>query len=58
MPSAFKLVAIAFNDAPPERIDRIRAVTHDDVARVLGRVFGGERTLAAVGPVDDRDFPV
>ncbi|MCB9372073.1 MAG: insulinase family protein [Microthrixaceae bacterium] len=41
-----------------EHLDRIRAVTHDDVARVLGRVFGGERTLAAVGPVDDRDFPV
>jgi predicted Zn-dependent peptidase len=35
-----------------EHVARIRAVTRDDVARVLDRVFSAERTLAAVGPFD------
>jgi len=40
-----------------EHVEKIRAVTHDDVRRVLGRVFGGGRTLAAVGPLTDADLP-
>jgi predicted Zn-dependent peptidase len=35
-----------------EHLARIRAVTVDDVTRVLQRVFGGPRTVAAVGPFD------
>jgi predicted Zn-dependent peptidase len=35
-----------------EHVRRIRAVTRDDVTRVLERIFTGERTLAAVGPFD------
>jgi predicted Zn-dependent peptidase len=34
-----------------EQIARYEAVTHDDVAKVIDRVLGGPRTLAAVGPV-------
>jgi predicted Zn-dependent peptidase len=33
-------------------LDRIRAVTIDDVFRVLQRVFRSPRTVAAVGPFD------
>jgi predicted Zn-dependent peptidase len=33
-----------------EYVDRIRAVTRDEVAAVLDRVFRGPRTVAAVGP--------
>lgn len=40
-----------------KHVERIRAVTHEDVRGVLQRVFGGERTLAAVGPVDADDLP-
>ena len=40
-----------------EHVDKIRAVTHDDVNRVLQRVFAGGRTLAAVGPLDASDLP-
>ena len=40
-----------------EHVEKIRAVTHDDVRRVLGRVFGGGRTLAAVGPLGEGDLP-
>lgn len=36
-----------------EQLTRIRAVTTDDVARVAGRVFGGPRSLAVIGPVDE-----
>jgi predicted Zn-dependent peptidase len=36
-----------------EQVARIRAVTTDDVARVSARVFGGPRTLAVIGPVDE-----
>ena len=35
-----------------EHVARIRAVTTDDVARVLRRVFEAPRALAAVGPFD------
>jgi len=34
---------------------RIRAVTADDVQRVVQRVFAGSRSLAVVGPFDDDD---
>jgi predicted Zn-dependent peptidase len=36
-----------------EHLAKLRAVTPDDVARVLRRVLGGKRTLVAVGPFDD-----
>jgi predicted Zn-dependent peptidase len=36
-----------------EHLAKLRAVTPDDVARVLRRVLGGHRTLVAVGPFDD-----
>jgi predicted Zn-dependent peptidase len=36
-----------------EHLAKLRAVTVDDVARVLERVLGGPRTLVAVGPFDD-----
>lgn len=40
-----------------ELVGRIDAVMPDDVARVVERVVGrGERTLAAVGPVDEARF--
>lgn len=39
-----------------EHLGHIRAVTRDDVHRVLRRVFGGERCLSAVGPFGD-DHP-
>ncbi len=35
-----------------EHVSRIRAVTTDDVARVMRRVFDSPRALAAVGPFD------
>ena len=38
-----------------EHVERIRAVTRDDVARVLDRIFTGPRTVAAVGPFDADD---
>ncbi len=34
-----------------EHLRRIRAVTRDDVSRVLHRVFDGPRAVAAVGPL-------
>jgi predicted Zn-dependent peptidase len=40
-----------------EHLARIRAVTTDDVRRVLGRVFGSERALVVVGPVGEDDVP-
>jgi predicted Zn-dependent peptidase len=36
-----------------EQLARIRAVTTDDVAAVSARVFGGARSLAVIGHVDD-----
>jgi predicted Zn-dependent peptidase len=40
-----------------ELIDRVNAVTHADVARVIDRVFAGApRTLAVVGPHTTSDF--
>jgi predicted Zn-dependent peptidase len=36
-----------------EQLARIRAVTTDDVATVSARVFGGPRSLAVIGHVDD-----
>jgi predicted Zn-dependent peptidase len=39
-----------------EHIQRLRAVTTDDVARVLRRVLDAPRALAAVGPFDDGDL--
>lgn len=38
-----------------EHVERIRAVTRDDVKKVLERVFTGPRTVAAVGPFDPDD---
>jgi predicted Zn-dependent peptidase len=35
-----------------EQLAKLRAVTVDDVSRVLRRVLDGQRTLAAVGPFD------
>ena len=40
-----------------EHIQRLRAVTTDDVQRVLHRVFDAPRALAAVGPFDDGELP-
>jgi predicted Zn-dependent peptidase len=36
-----------------EQLERIRAVTADDVGEVAARVFGGDRALAVVGHVED-----
>ncbi|HZM29082.1 MAG TPA: pitrilysin family protein [Acidimicrobiales bacterium] len=36
-----------------EQLDRIRAVTADDVGEVAARVFGGDRALAVVGHLVD-----
>jgi predicted Zn-dependent peptidase len=36
-----------------EQLDRLRSVTLDDAARVATRVFGGPRSLAVIGPVDE-----
>lgn len=36
-----------------EHVERLRAVTTDDVSRVLHRVLDAPRVLAAVGPFDD-----
>jgi predicted Zn-dependent peptidase len=35
-----------------EQLARLRAVTADDVARVAEKVFGSQRSLAVIGPVD------
>jgi predicted Zn-dependent peptidase len=40
-----------------EHMARLRAVTTDDVAKVLQRVLAGPRTLAALGPFDESSFP-
>jgi predicted Zn-dependent peptidase len=41
-----------------ELVDRVGAVTTDDVSRVVDRVFSpGLRTLAVVGPVDEKTMP-
>jgi predicted Zn-dependent peptidase len=39
-----------------EHLERVAAVTRDDVQRVAARVLGGQRTLAAVGPFDEDRF--
>ena len=40
-------------------VQRFRAVTIDDVARVVGRVLGsGERTVAVIGSVAKRELAV
>jgi predicted Zn-dependent peptidase len=39
-----------------EQLARIRAVTPDDAARVLRKVFSGPRAVSAVGPVSERDL--
>jgi predicted Zn-dependent peptidase len=39
-----------------EHLRRIEAVTLDDVARVVRRVFTGPRTLSAVGPFSEADL--
>jgi predicted Zn-dependent peptidase len=36
-----------------DQLERIRAVTADDVGEVAARVFGGDRALAVVGHVED-----
>ena len=38
---------------------RVDAVTRDDIARVVDRLFSsGVRTLAVVGPVDEASVPI
>ncbi len=37
-------------------VERLRAVTLEDVGRVLDRVLSGPRTLAVVGPFTESDF--
>jgi predicted Zn-dependent peptidase len=39
-----------------EQVERVRAVTQEDVHRVLRRVLTGPRSLAAVGPFDESVF--
>jgi len=39
-----------------DHLARIGAVTGDDVARVVGRVLASPATVAAVGPLDERDL--
>ena len=39
-----------------EQVERVRAVTLDDVQRVVRRVLTGPRVLAAVGPFDESVF--
>jgi predicted Zn-dependent peptidase len=39
-----------------EQVERVRAVTLDDVQRVIRRVLSGPRALAAVGPFDESVF--
>ena len=39
-----------------EHVARIRAVTTDDVKRVVERVLAGKRSLAIVGPFKESDF--
>jgi predicted Zn-dependent peptidase len=39
-----------------EQVERVRAVTVEDVHRVLRRVLTGPRSLAAVGPFDAAAF--
>lgn len=41
--------------AVEEHVERIRAVTRDDVSRVLHRVLDGPRAVAAVGPLGEGD---
>jgi hypothetical protein len=36
-----------------DQLARIRAVTGDDVAAVAARVYGGGRSLAVIGRLDD-----
>ena len=36
-----------------EQLARLREVTLDDAARVATRVFGGPRSLAVIGPIDE-----
>jgi predicted Zn-dependent peptidase len=42
--------------AVDDHIERLRAVTIDDIARVCKRVLGGQSTLAALGPFDESLF--
>lgn len=46
---------LTLDEAPTvdELVAEVEAVTSDDVRRVIDRVLGGPRTLAAVGPLDD-----
>jgi predicted Zn-dependent peptidase len=39
-----------------EQLERLRAVTVEDASRVAAKVFGGQRTLAVIGPVDESAF--
>ncbi len=42
---------------PLDQLDeRLQAVSRDDVSRVIGRVLGGTRVVAAVGPFTEADF--
>jgi len=36
-----------------EQLERLRAVTVEDASRVAAKVFGAERSLAVIGPVDE-----
>ena len=39
-----------------EQLDRVRAVTVDQVDDILRRLLAGDRTVAAVGPLDPRSL--
>lgn len=52
--------SLLLHDTVPEIdevLGKIDAVTLDQAAEVAGRVLGGERVLAVVGPFEDSDFP-
>src|SRR5256885_7631285 len=54
-PTLFRSGIMARDEVIPvdEHLARLRAVTPDDVSRVLHRVFTAPRTVAAVGPFGD-----
>jgi predicted Zn-dependent peptidase len=39
-----------------EQLQRIRSVTTEDVARVAAQVYGGDRSLTVIGPLDESDL--
>lgn len=47
---------LSYGDVPPAQyyLDRIAALTLDDVRRAAGRVLAGPQALAAVGPIQEK----